>query len=104
VVHNATALLLLLTTFLSASTQYRFYTDEPLWPFGFSLHYTTFSAEWVFPPATHQTVQALTSGLTFTMALTNTGKVASAKPVQLYVRQLGVIDAPLRSLAALEKV
>jgi len=38
------------------------------------------------------------------MALTNTGKVASAKPVQLYVRQLGVIDAPLRSLAALEKV
>ena len=83
--------------------QYRFYTDEPLWPFGFSQSYTTFSAEWVSPPASRQTVEALTTGLTMTVALTNTGKVASAKPVQLYVRQLGVIDAPLRALAALEK-
>mmetsp|Transcript_4933 Transcript_4933/g.14906 ORF Transcript_4933/g.14906 Transcript_4933/m.14906 type:complete len:922 (+) Transcript_4933:43-2808(+) len=88
----------------SPGRTYRFYIDEPLWPFGFGLHYTTFSAKFTNLPSPQQTVEALQSGLTFVVDLTNTGKMPSGKVVQLYVRQLSARDAPLRSLAAINKV
>eukprot|EP00041_Stephanoeca_diplocostata_P002713 m.29340 g.29340 ORF g.29340 m.29340 type:complete len:940 (+) comp13702_c0_seq1:79-2898(+) len=83
---------------------YRFY-DQPLWPFGYGLTYTTWAYAWSKTPAATQPAAALRSGaLAFTVTLHNTGSVASARTVQLYVRAPETLDAPRRWLGAMDKV
>lgn len=60
--------------------QYRFYVDKPVYPFGFGLHYTNFTAEWSGSlPSTTQSTTALRSGLNITVALKNVGNMGSGE-------------------------
>jgi len=89
----------------SPGKTYRFYEDEPLWPFGFSLSYTTFALGWAgTQPAATQSTAALKQGLSFSVAVKNTGAVASGKTVQMYLSTPSVAGAPTRTLIALAKI
>ena len=76
--------------------------NEPLYPFGYGLSYTTFeygdltlSAEEI---SAQQTVTA-------SITVKNTGKVAGEEVVQLYIRDLvGSITRPVKELKGFEKI
>jgi beta-glucosidase len=80
---------------------YRYFTGEPLYPFGYGLSYTRFEY----------------SGLTFnkndvsksepivaSVDVKNAGDMAADEVVQVYVSHPGVAGAPIRSLAAFQRV
>jgi beta-glucosidase len=81
------------------------YTDspnEPLYPFGYGLSYTTFSYSDV-----HVGPRAIDRDGRFrvSVTVTNTGARAGTEVVQLYVRDLvGSVTRPVRELRAFEKV
>ena len=95
---------------------YRFYTGQPLWPFGFGMSYATFAYSWAqSAPGALSIAQG--NAARFVIAVENTGAVASALPVQVYLEEvtprteLHAFDraaardvAPLRTLVALEKI
>jgi beta-glucosidase len=80
---------------------YRYFTGEPLYPFGYGLSYSTFAF-------THLTFQKNLLGasddLVATVNVTNTGKTAADEVVEVYAAHPGVEGAPLRSLAAIQRV
>ena len=74
----------------------------PLFPFGYGLSYTTFK----LGKATANR-QQLTADetITFTVPVTNTGKVAGAETVQLYIRDVkSSLPRPVKELKAFSKV
>ena len=80
---------------------YRYFTGQPLFPFGYGLSYTTFAFTHLrFDPSALGPFDDLTASVD----VTNTGKVASDEVIQVYVAHPGVPDAPLRSLAGLQRV
>jgi len=93
---------------------YRFYTGIPLYPFGHGGSYTTWELKWstVQPPQAIATTADLhpasaSAPLTYAVVVTNTGKMAGAKVVQLYVAppaQLRVLGTPAKSLFGMQKV
>ena len=77
-------------------------SNDPLYPFGYGLSYTTF---------TYSSVTLSTSSiksnqpLTATVTLTNTGKTTGKEVVQLYTRQMvGSITRPVKELKGFQKV
>jgi len=80
---------------------YRYFTGEPLYPFGYGLTYSTFAF-------THLTFDRTEVGafedLTATVDVKNEGKVASDEVVQLYLSRPGVPGAPIRALAGLQRI
>ena len=61
---------------------YRYFRDEPLYPFGYGLSYTTFGYSDLKIPS-----KAKTGGkVTVTVTVTNTGNVAGEEVVQLYLK------------------
>ena len=71
---------------------------EPQFPFGYGLSYTTFDYNKLKLTQKHGVVSA-------TVAVTNTGKVAGAETVQLYVREMKpVIERPIHELKAFQKI
>jgi beta-glucosidase len=72
---------------------YRYFDGEPLFPFGFGLSYTGFKYG-----------DAVVKGDSIQIPVTNIGKMDATEVVQLYVRQPGVADAPLKSLRAFRRV
>ena len=87
------------TKFLS---NYLDVSNEPLYPFGYGLSYTTFGYTDL-----KLDKQKLTSGgkLTVSITLTNTGKVDGAEVVQLYIRDMvGSITRPVKELKGFQKV
>jgi len=87
------------TKFLS---NYMDVSNEPLYPFGYGLSYTTFSYTDL-----KLDKQKLTSTgkLTVSVTLTNTGKVDGAEVAQLYVRDMvGSITRPVKELKGFQKV
>src|SRR5215469_13332852 len=79
---------------------YRYFTGEPLFPFGYGLSYTTFAYRNLRAPA------AINAGdkVTVTVEVENTGKVAGEEVVQLYLKPPARPGAPLRSLEGFERI
>ncbi|RZK17172.1 MAG: beta-glucosidase BglX [Pedobacter sp.] len=77
-------------------------SNDPLYPFGFGLSYTTFNYSDVKLSA-----NTLTKGKTITASVTlsNTGKYDGKEVVQLYIRDLvGSITRPVKELKGFQKV
>jgi beta-glucosidase len=87
------------------SVYWSHYTDapnEPLFPFGFGLSYTTFTYS---EPRLSATEIARDGELRVSVTLTNSGPRAGAEVVQLYVRDLvGSVTRPVMELKGFQKV
>ena len=76
--------------------------NEPLYPFGYGLSYTTFQYSDI---ALSTPVMGQNGSTTAVVTVTNTGKRDGAEVVQLYIRDLvGSITRPVRELKGFEKV
>lgn len=77
-------------------------SNEPLYPFGFGLSYTTFSYGEVGLSAAEI---SNTDKLTVSCRVTNTGAKAGEEVVQLYVRDLvGSVTRPVKELKGFQKI
>jgi beta-glucosidase len=70
---------------------YRFFTGQPLFPFGFGLSYTTFSYSGLKQTSDQISVD-----------VQNTGRISGEEVAELYVKKAGA--APIRSLAGFRRV
>lgn len=88
-----------------AQSFYKDYLDEdagPLYPFGFGLSYTTFHYSEL---VVEKKVFGMDEKVSFSIELTNSGKVAGAEVVQVYFRDLvASIIRPEKLLVRFEKV
>jgi len=83
-------------------SQYLDVPNEPLYPFGFGLSYTTFSYSDV---TLNKTAFTENESLKAQVTVTNTGKYDGVEVVQLYVRDLsGSITRPLKELKSFQRV
>jgi beta-glucosidase len=80
---------------------YRYFTGEPLWPFGFGLSYTTFKYSGLNLPSAKIAAGA---PLDVTATVTNTGKLAGDEVVQLYLKFPDLPGAPIRALRGFQRV
>lgn len=76
---------------------YRYFTGEPLFPFGHGLSYTTF--EFSKP-----TVRVKGDVVTLTVTIKNAGKVDGTETVQVYFRRTADKEGPLKTLCAYQQV
>lgn len=77
-------------------------SNEPLYPFGYGLSYTTFTYGDI-----KLSSNTLTKGktITATVAVTNSGNVGGKEVVQLYIRDLvGSITRPVKELKGFQKI
>lgn len=77
-------------------------SNEPLYPFGYGLSYTTFDYSDI-----HLSSTEMSAGgeLTATVTVTNTGSRDGAEVVQLYIRDLvGSVTRPVKELKGFEKI
>ena len=80
---------------------YRYFTGEPLWPFGYGVSYTSFRyGDLVLPKAPIEAGQPLNASV----RVTNTGKMSGDEVVQLYLEFPNVAGAPLRALRGFQRV
>ena len=80
---------------------YRYFTGEPLYPFGFGLSYTTFEYSHLWLPGGVQTGDSIHVAV----AVRNTGTRAGSEVVELYVAIKGAsIPVPTRSLQGFRKI
>ncbi len=76
--------------------------QSPLFPFGYGLSYTTFKVGKV---SADKQKMAANDKITFTIPVTNTGSVAGAETIQLYVSDLEAsVERPIKELKAFHKV
>ncbi len=76
--------------------------NDPLYPFGYGLSYTQFEYSPVTLSAEETT---LDKGVTASVTVTNTGKVAGKEVVQLYIRDLvGSVTRPVKELKGFDKI
>ena len=76
--------------------------NEPLYPFGYGLSYTTFSYS---KPTLSATEFGPKGSLSATVTVTNTGSRPGTETVQLYIRDLvGSVTRPVRQLKGFERV
>jgi beta-glucosidase len=74
---------------------------KPLFPFGYGLSYTTFKLGKLTPVSLDEGK----GERSFSIDITNTGSVAGAETVQLYISDLkSSVDRPLKELKAFKKV
>jgi beta-glucosidase len=80
---------------------YRYFTGEPLYPFGYGLSYTNFEySNLHFEKDSLGANDNLTAGVD----VKNTGKMAADEVVEVYVTHPGVEGAPVRALAGFKRV
>lgn len=84
-----------------AGRTYRYMTQEPLFPFGYGLSYTTFKYG---SPVLDKDAIASGQTLTLTIPVTNTGKRDGEEVVQVYLRKQGDAEGPLKTLRAFKRV
>lgn len=77
-------------------------TNEPLYPFGFGLSYTTFS----YSPVTLSSASLpMTGSLTASVTVSNTGQWPGNEVVQLYLRdRVGSITRPVKELKGFQRI
>lgn len=84
-----------------AGRTYRYFTGEPLWPFGFGLSYTTFAYSDL------RVAEKVTTGqpLTVSVKVTNSGERAGEEVVQLYLTdEKASTPRPIRQLEGFERI
>lgn len=80
---------------------YRYFTEQPLYAFGYGLSYSSFS----YSDAKLDAPQVAADGFEgVSVRVANTGTVAGDEVVQLYVSHPGVEGAPIRALAGFRRV
>jgi beta-glucosidase len=80
---------------------YRYFTGEPLYPFGYGLSYTTFKY------SKFKVAKTISAGdeVKVTVNVKNTGKVAGDEVVQLYISNLGSsVQVPIRALKGFKRI
>ena len=76
--------------------------NDPLFPFGYGLSYTTFEYS---PLTLSQDVMTASGDITASVTVTNTGAVEGTEVVQLYIRDLvGSISRPVQELKGFERI
>ncbi|MBL7829285.1 MAG: fibronectin type III-like domain-contianing protein, partial [Saprospiraceae bacterium] len=76
--------------------------NEPLYPFGYGLSYTTFSYSSV---SLDKTVMRKGEKVKASVVVTNTGKINGEETVQLYIRDLvGSSTRPVKELKGFQKI
>ena len=90
------------TWFTRFQSNYLDVSNEPLYPFGFGLSYTTFDYSAIkLSNNTIKPGQRLTASVT----ITNTGEIAGEEIVQLYIRDLvGTSTRPVKELKGFQKI
>lgn len=77
-------------------------SNDPLYPFGYGLSYTSFSYSDV---KLNKTSMNINGEITATVTVTNTGKYDGSEVVQLYLRDLvGSVTRPVKELKGFEKI
>ena len=79
---------------------YRYFTGEPLYPFGYGLSYTVFEYSNL---SFDKSSLGATDDLTASVDVKNTGKMAGDEVVEVYLTHPGVDGAPIRSLAGFSR-
>ena len=79
---------------------YRYFTDAPLFPFGYGLSYTTFA----YGDAHIYRADNAKNDMLLYIPVTNTGKREGEEVVQVYLRKPGDADAPQRTLRGFKRV
>ena len=80
---------------------YRYFTDEPLYPFGFGLSYTTFSYSGLEIPKEIEAGKPLT----ISVKVTNIGKIKGEEVVQLYLSdEKASTVRPFRQLEGFDRI
>jgi beta-glucosidase len=88
--------------FKKFTSNYLDVTNEPLYPFGFGLSYTTFD---ISAPKLDKTTMSVDGSITVSVTVKNTGNRDGAEVVQLYLRDMvGSITRPVKELKGFQKV
>jgi len=89
------------TDYRMAGRTYRYFTGEPLYPFGCGLSYTSFAYRNLRLPATARAG----APVAVSVEVQNAGKIAGDEVVELYVKHVGAaVPAPLISLEGFARV
>jgi beta-glucosidase len=84
-----------------AHRTYRYFTGEPLYPFGYGLSYTSFS----YANARVSAARVRANGaVTISADVANTGAMDGDEVVQLYLTHPGAAGAPIRALQGFQRI
>jgi beta-glucosidase len=84
-----------------AQRTYRYFSGDPLYPFGYGLSYTTF--QYSNPKVSSESITA-DGSLMISAEVTNHGTMDSDEVAQLYLTHEGVAGAPQRELHGFERI
>jgi beta-glucosidase len=89
------------TSYAMAGRTYRYFTEQPLYPFGYGLSYTSFR----YTDAKVSSQEVAADGtVSASVKVTNTGKIAGDEVVELYLTHVDVEGAPIRALTGFQRV
>src|SRR6266705_114979 len=84
-----------------AGRTYRYFTEQPLYPFGYGLSFSSFNYS---DAKISQAQVAADATVTISVRVTNASAVPGDEVVQLYLAHPGVEGAPIRSLAGFQRI
>jgi beta-glucosidase len=89
------------TDYRMAGRTYRYFSGDPLYPFGYGLSYTTFEYRNLHLPAKANSGEPIA----VSVEVRNTGQIAGEEVVELYVKHIGAaVPAPLIALEGFTRV